>query len=90
MEALQKGRARADGVATSHDGRASLQGGVAVGLIKTTTVGFITVRFRHCGKLPQLRGRVTSVEFRARCLQCKKDWIVLELIHDYGEAEDVV
>ena len=49
MEALQKGRTRADGVAASHDGRVSLQGGVAVGLIKTTTVVFITVGFRHWG-----------------------------------------
>jgi len=59
VEALQKGRARVDGVAASHDGRASLHGGVAVGLIKTSTVVFITMRFRHCGKLPRLQGKVT-------------------------------
>lgn len=61
MESLQQHRAGVDNVAAGQDDSASLHGGVAVGLIMTATVVFITVGFRHCGKLPQLRVEIASV-----------------------------
>ena len=55
VEALQQRRAGVDGVAACQDGRAGVHSGMAIGLIMTTTVIFITVGFRHSGKLPRLR-----------------------------------
>lgn len=61
VETLQKRRARIDSVAAGQDGRASLHGRVAVGLVMTITVVFVAVGFRHCGKLPRLWIEMTLV-----------------------------